>query len=93
MFRESGLVASNFFTFLSDLVFFVFLLVISLVSLSFATGERYSPFTPSTVKYAFTANGLVGSIFLALCSTLLLLVFFGVIFLVAIFIPLFQFDF
>jgi hypothetical protein len=34
---------------------------------------------------------LVASNFLALCSTLLLLVFFGVIFLVAIFAPLFSF--
>jgi hypothetical protein len=41
----------------------------------------------ATYFHWVTASGLVASIFLALCSTLLLLVFFGVIFLVAIFIP------
>jgi hypothetical protein len=52
---------------------------------------RYLPTSyslPSFAKDELTINGFVASNFLALCSTLLLLVFFGVIFLVAIFIPL-----
>jgi hypothetical protein len=48
---------------------------------------------PSFAKDELTIKGLVASNFLALCSTLLLLVFFGVIFLVAIFIPLFSLIF
>jgi hypothetical protein len=54
---------------------------------------RYLPTSyslPSFAKDELTINGFVASNFLALCSTLL---FFGVIFLVAIFIPLFSLIF
>ena len=57
---------------------------------------RYLPTSyslPSFTKDELTINGLVASNFLALCSTLLLLIFFGVIFLVAIFVPLFSLIF
>jgi hypothetical protein len=69
---------------------FVFLFAIFSLFLPLATClTSYS--LPSFKKDELTINGLVASNFLALCSTLLLLVFFGVIFLVAIFAPLFSF--
>jgi hypothetical protein len=95
----SGLVASNFLAFLSDLVLFLlFFVAISILLLNFTFS--FNCWWPSLtsdahciLKYEFTVNGLLASSFLALRSTLLLLAFFGVAFLVAILSPHFILNF